>query len=81
LILRDNLALERTHLANERTLLAYIRTVIMVVVSGITLLKFFPDNLGAQTTGWILLPASVVIAVVGVRRFARVREAIVQRTE
>jgi putative membrane protein len=81
LTIRDTLALERTHLANERTLLAYIRTAIMVGVSGTTLLKFFPDNPSAQLTGWTLLPIGAVIAAVGLRRFARMREAITRRVE
>ena len=36
LILRDELALERTKLANERTFLAYARTAIMLGISGIS---------------------------------------------
>jgi putative membrane protein len=71
--LRDTLALERTHLANERTLLAHVRTAIMVGVSGITLLKLFPDSHWAQAMGWTLLPIGAVTVAVGLRRFMRVR--------
>jgi putative membrane protein len=79
LTIRDILALERTHLANERTLLAYIRTAIMVGVSGTTLLKFFPDNTGAQVTGWSLLPIGMVTVAIGLRQFVRMRKAITGR--
>ena len=52
LILRDHLALDRTRLAIERTFLAYVRTAIMVAVSGVTLIKLFPDSWSAQISGW-----------------------------
>jgi putative membrane protein len=56
LVLRDELALDRTRLANERTLLAYARTSIMLLVSGATALKLAADrlspmNLGAKQVG------------------------------
>jgi uncharacterized membrane protein YidH (DUF202 family) len=44
LILRDELALERTKLANERTFLAYARTAIMLGISGGTVLKLFATS-------------------------------------
>ena len=42
LILRDVLAIDRTRLANERTLLAWLRTALMLLISGVTLIKATP---------------------------------------
>jgi putative membrane protein len=44
LIIRDYLAAERTHLANERTLLTYLRSAMMLLITAITILKFFQDS-------------------------------------
>lgn len=37
--LNDTLAIERTKLANERTLLAYFRTFIIMISSGLAIMK------------------------------------------
>lgn len=70
--LTDRLAIDRTSLANERTLLAYIRTAIMLAVSGITFIKFFPEIRVAHFLGWSLLPLSLVLAALGLSRFMHV---------
>ena len=49
LMLRDELALDRTVLANERTFLSYIRMSVGFAVVGGTLLKF------AETSAWSAL--------------------------
>lgn len=41
LILRDELAIDRTILANERTLLSYVRTGLALVVTGAGTARFF----------------------------------------
>jgi len=73
MILRDYLALERTCLANERTLLAYTRTALMLFISGVTLIKLFAHIPALVVTGYLLLPAALLVAVVGTHRFAQVR--------
>ena len=45
MILRDYLAVDRTHLANERTFLAYIRTCIGLFATGAALINFVENNI------------------------------------
>ena len=73
LILRDQLAMARTHMANERTFMAYIRTSLMLFASGATLIKIYENTALLQIFGWILLPIALSIAVFSVFRFFRTR--------
>lgn len=68
LILRDQLAIDRTVLANERTLLAYIRTGLALILTGAGCLKFFVHPL-VHAAGYCLMLLGVVIAVLGSHRF------------
>lgn len=63
-ILRDLLALDRTHLANERTFLAYIRTSLTAFIAGISLIKFF-DAWEVKAIGWFFLLLAFVVFVRG----------------
>ena len=76
LILRDLLALDRTRLANERTFLAYVRTSIMVGVSGVSLIKLFPDSRFAQISGWTLLPIAALLMLFAAGRFLRLKHSL-----
>jgi len=76
LILRDVLAIDRTRLANERTLLAWLRTGLMLLVSGVTLVKLFEGQPLAEVTGYLLMPAGLVSGVFGVYRYLRVKARI-----
>jgi putative membrane protein len=76
LILRDELAIDRTRLANERTLLAWVRTALMLLVSGVTLIKLFEGVVLMELTGAILIPAGFLIAGLGLRRYLRTRAVI-----
>lgn len=76
LILRDQLAIDRTRLANERTLLSWLRTALMMLVSGITMLKLFEGVLVMEIIGGVLVPLSLIAAVWGARRYLRTRSAI-----
>ena len=40
LILRDELAIDRTLLANERTLMAYVRLAITLIIAGVSIIHF-----------------------------------------
>jgi putative membrane protein len=65
----NKLARNRTVLANERTLLAYVRTAIMLAVSGITLIKFFENELYLMITGVALLPIALASVAFGFWRY------------
>lgn len=70
LILRDELAIDRTLLANERTLLAYLRSAVSLGLAGISIMHF-------AAHGWYFwagvacLPAGALTAVVGIVRHRR----------
>jgi len=72
LILRENLAIDRTVLANERTLLSYIRTALALLITGLSLLKFFPE-LHLRIISIILIGVGLIFVIVGIRRFTRVK--------
>lgn len=68
LILRDQLAIDRTVLANERTLLAYARTSLALIVTGTGAIRFF-DGWSAHITGWGLIAFGVAVFPFGLYRF------------
>ena len=67
LILRDQLAIDRTVLANERTFLAYYRSSLALALTGAGVIKFF-DGALAEIAGWTLIILGVVVAVIGTWR-------------
>jgi putative membrane protein len=75
LILRDELAIDRTSLANERTLLAYLRSAVSLVIAGMTIMHF-------SSVGWFwavglaCLPLGVIVGVIGVARYVTMRRSI-----
>ena len=71
LILRDELAIDRTVLANERTLLSYIRTALAFAITGAGIIHFFASP-GFLVLGWCMALFAVLIIVLGVWRFRRV---------
>lgn len=70
LILRDELAIDRTLLANERTLLAYLRSAVSLGIAGLSIMHF-------AAHGWYFwagvacLPAGALTAIVGIVRHRR----------
>ena len=76
LILRDALAIDRTRLANERTLLAWLRTGLMLVVSGVTLIKLFEGQPLMEVTGYALIPCGLFTPAFGLRRFLQEKARI-----
>jgi putative membrane protein len=78
LILRDYLALDRTHLANERTLLAYIRTALMMLISGITLIKLFQGQATVVFSGYLMFSVSLIVLGIGAWRFFKMRRRIIR---
>lgn len=75
LILRDQLAIDRTVLANERTFLAYVRTALTCLITGVGLIKFF-DSLFIDGLGWVFVVAAGVTIFVGTIRFNHVRKPL-----
>ncbi|MEM9352611.1 MAG: DUF202 domain-containing protein [Planctomycetota bacterium] len=66
----------RTQLANERTLLAYARTVVMLLVTGATVLKFYGGTTAGFGGGALVLAVALGVAGVGLRRFLVVARAL-----
>lgn len=68
LILRENLALERTVMANDRTLLAYVRTSLYFTIAGITLNSLLNLSYGKflETSFYII---ALLIFCIGLYRF------------
>jgi putative membrane protein len=75
LILRDQLAVDRTALANERTLLAYVRTALALAAAGASLIHFL-DSGPAHVSGACLVAGAVATAGIGIHRYARERRRL-----
>jgi putative membrane protein len=71
----DHLALVRTKLANERTLLAYFRTFIVLLSSGVAILKL--ELLSEiRSIGILLLIITPILFLIGLFRFLYVKKKI-----
>lgn len=75
LILRDELAIDRTILANERTVLAYFRSVLTLVIVGVTFLHFFEKGI-LHYIGIVFVPFGLVVGVFGFLRYRKMNKAI-----
>jgi putative membrane protein len=75
LILRDELAIDRTLLANERTQLAYLRSAVALLIAGVSIMHFSPPG-GFWAVGLGCLPTGVVTGLVGVVRYRRMNRSI-----
>jgi inner membrane protein YidH len=75
LILRDQLAIDRTLLANERTLLSYLRSGVALFIAGISIVHFAGHGWFADF-GYACLPVGVVTVYFGALRFRKMDEAI-----
>ncbi len=75
IITRDWLAIERTKLANERTILDYFRTFLVILGTGVTILKlsFFSD---LKSYGIVLIISATILLIIGVLRFLKVKKTI-----
>jgi putative membrane protein len=75
LILRDELAIDRTILANERTVLSYLRGAMALIIAGVTFVHFI-------NAGWLLylgmslVPFGLLIAVIGIMRYRSMHNRI-----
>lgn len=75
IILRDELAIDRTILANERTLLAYIRTSLSFCIIGISAFKLF-TSLVVIIAGYIIMGISLIILIFGFYRYIYLKTQI-----
>ena len=75
LVLREYLAVERTKLVNETTLLAYVRTGLYFLVAGSTLGQVVETKFW-RITGPAFVAIGLVVMVVGLIRFIRLRKTI-----
>jgi putative membrane protein len=75
LILRDDLAMDRTLLANERTLLAYLRSGVALLIAGVTIMHF-----SAEEWFWLIglacLPSGIFVIVIGALRYRKMKKRI-----
>jgi putative membrane protein len=75
LILRDELAIDRTLLANERTVLAYLRSAAALVLAGASIAHFSHES-WFWALGIACLPAGLAVGVFGSVRFHRMSRGI-----
>lgn len=82
LILRDELAIDRTILANERTVLAYFRGAISLVIVGITFIHFAEPGQLLFYVGLACLPLGLFVGAFGYGRYRKMNREInvVRRT-
>jgi putative membrane protein len=76
MILRDELALDRTLLANERTLLSYLRSALALLIAGVSILHLAPPAGWFRIVGFVCLPMGILAGVVGSVRFWRMQRSI-----
>ncbi len=75
LILRDELAIDRTILANERTLLSYLRSGVSLVIAGVSMMHFSQEG-WFQTIGVACIPFGVITALFGLFRYRTINRSI-----
>jgi putative membrane protein len=75
LILRDELAIDRTLLANERTLLSYLRSGIALLIAGVSIIHFSQEG-WFWAVGIACIPTGFITGVVGVLRYQKMNRSI-----
>ena len=75
LILRDELAIDRTLLANERTLLAYIRSGVAMLITGISIIHFSSAN-WFIIAGIACIPIGIITCIIGIARYYKMNKSI-----
>lgn len=75
LILRDELAIDRTILANERTVLAYLRGALTLFIAGVTFLHFFDKGV-LLYIGILCVPLGLAVGFFGVLRYLKMDKSI-----
>lgn len=75
LILRDELAIDRTLLANERTLLSYLRSGVALLIAGVSIIHFSQEG-WFWAVGIACIPTGLVAGIVGTIRYRRMNQLI-----
>ena len=75
LILRDELAIDRTLLANETTLLAYMRLSISLTIAGVSIVHFAMEE-WFRTIGILCVPVGIGAGMVGWWRYNKMGKEI-----
>jgi putative membrane protein len=75
LILRDELAIDRTILAIERTLLSYLRGAVALVIAGLTFIHFIEIGM-LRYVGMSLVPIGLFTGLFGLFRYRRMDKRI-----
>lgn len=75
LILRDELAIDRTLLANERTLLAYLRSGMALLIAGVSIMHFSHEG-WFWAAGVACIPIGIITGIVGVARYRKMNKSI-----
>jgi len=75
LILRDELAIDRTLLANERTLMAYLRSGVALLIAGVSIIHFSQEG-WFWAVGVACLPAGIITGLIGVIRYCKMNRQI-----
>jgi putative membrane protein len=75
LILRDELAIDRTILANERTLLAYLRSGVSLVIAGVSIMHFSLQS-WFWAIGVVCIPVGIITGIFGVVRYRTINLSI-----
>src|ERR1035437_6341978 len=75
LILRDELAIDRTLLANERTLMAYLRSGVALLIAGVSIIHFSHEG-WFWAIGIACIPTGIITGIVGAARYRRMNRSI-----
>ncbi|MFZ2653967.1 MAG: DUF202 domain-containing protein [Victivallales bacterium] len=75
LILRDELAVDRTLLANERTIMAYMRSGVALMLAGATFIHFSNDS-WFEVLGIACIPTGVAVMIFGWFRYRKIKLSI-----
>ncbi len=75
LILRDELAIDRTLLSNERTLMAYLRAGVALLIAGVSIMHFSSEG-WFWIVGLTCIPTGIVTSVIGVVRYRNMNKKI-----
>jgi putative membrane protein len=76
--LRDHLAVERTILANKRTLLSYVRTAILLLGSGLTIIKLFGDQVIFLLFSGLIIVLGLGLLFIGTFEYIDVKNTLLE---
>lgn len=77
MILRDQLALDRTILANKRTLLSYVRTSIGLLAGGIGMIKLVSDGV-VNVLGIIFIVIAFPVLIIGLVEYIKMQRILLE---